>query len=77
MAKDDEKKELWVDWTHDALGVYAKPDDIDDPDELIDDMADFASEYADAMLEEYDGRFSGGSGRRRRKKKPDDDDDDR
>jgi hypothetical protein len=80
---DQDKKELWVAWTHDALSVYEEPDDLKDSDELLDDMVDSACSYADAMLQEYEERFSGGTARkRRRKKKPkpdvdlDDDDDD-
>lgn len=68
-AKDEEKKELWVDWTHDALGTYTAPDNIDDTDELVDDMVDTAASYADAMLEEYEERFSGGTARRRKSSK--------
>lgn len=74
MAKDD-KKELWVGWTHDALGNYVMPDDIDDVDELVDDMVEASTKYADSMLDEYENRFGdGGVGRRGRKKKPVEDD---
>jgi hypothetical protein len=87
MAEDKIKQELWVAWTHDALGAYTEPEDIENGEDLVDDMADAACGYADAMLEEYTRRFSGGatngtSRRRRSKKKkkpeldPDDDDDD-
>jgi hypothetical protein len=82
MAEDKIKQELWVAWTHDALSVYEEPDDLKDSDELLDDMVDSACSYADAMLEEYEQRFSGGTARKRRRKKkkpeldPDDDDDD-
>ena len=76
MAAKEEEKELWVAWTHDAISVYDEPDDLDG-DEVVDDMVDAATDYADAMLEEYKERFSGGTARRRRKKraKPDPDDD--
>jgi hypothetical protein len=80
-AKDEDKKELWVGWTHDAISVYEEPDDLDE-DDLLDDMVDSACSYADAMLAEYEERFSGGTARRRRRKKkskldedPDDDPD--
>jgi hypothetical protein len=76
MAVSQEEKELWVDWARDALGAYTEPDDIKDGDELLNDMVDSVTAYADAMLEEYKERFSGGTARRRRKKKPDPDDDD-
>jgi hypothetical protein len=75
MATTD-KKQLWVDWTHDALNGYSKPDDVEDSDELADDMVDVAVKYADAMLEELEERFSGGTPRRRRSKKAKDDDED-
>lgn len=75
MAQDD-KKTLWVGWTHDAMSRYVMPDDIDDVDDLVDDMASAATKYADVMLEEFEGRFSGGAGRSRKKKPVDDDDDD-
>lgn len=73
MAKDD-KKGLWVAWTHDAMLRYTVPDDVKDDGDLTDSMADVATEYADAMLEEYENRFEGGA-KRRRKKDPDPDDD--
>jgi hypothetical protein len=77
MAEQDKiRKELWVAWTHSAISRYTAPDSIDDSHELVDDMADVASDYADAMLEEYEKRFSGGKGRSRRKKPQDDDEDD-
>ena len=75
MAEDD-KKELWVAWTHDALARYSAPDDVDDVDELVDDMAETAAKYADVMLEEYEERFRGGTARQRRKKKVDPEEDD-
>jgi hypothetical protein len=70
---DQDKKELWVGWTHDAISRYVAPDDIDDVDELVDDMAETAVRYADAMVEEFENRFGGGA-RRSRKKKNDDPD---
>ena len=74
MAKD-EKKELWVGWTRDVLGNYVMPDDIDDVDELVDDMVEASTKYADSMLDEFENRFEGSSGGRRgRKKKPVEDD---
>ena len=45
MAID--KKDLWVGWTRDAMSRYAIPDEIDDVDEQIDDMAEVACGYAD------------------------------
>ncbi len=68
MPKHDE---LWVNWTHDAMKRYVMPEDIDNADELSDDMADIATKFADAMLEEYTDRFAAGGGaeRRRRSKK--------
>lgn len=75
-AKDEKKKELWVGWTHDAMLRYTVPDDVKDDEDLINSMADVATEYADAMLEEYENRFEGGDKRRRKKAEPDDDDDD-
>ena len=77
MAAVD-KKELWVGWTRDAMNRYAMPEEVGDSDELVDDMAEIATKYADQMLDEYEDRF-GGSGGRQRKRKPaknDDDDDD-
>lgn len=81
-AKDEKTKEMWVGWTRDAISVYDEPDDIKDVDDLTDDMVDFTSAYADAMLEEFAHRFESGGARKRRGKRksrrvdPDDDDDD-
>jgi hypothetical protein len=73
---DQEKKSLWITWAHDALSRYELPDKVDDADEFVEDMVDVVTKYADAMLEEFDERFSGGARRRRKKDKDDDDDDD-
>ena len=71
-SKDEDKKALWVGWTHDAMLRYTAPEeDIDDDEDLIDSMVDVAIGYADAMLEEYENRFEGGGKRRRKKTKPD------
>lgn len=70
MASLD-KKELWVDWTRDALDKYETPDQIDNADDLADDMADLATKYADSMLDEYEARFESRNGDRRRKRKVD------
>jgi hypothetical protein len=75
MATPD-KKQLWVDWTHDAMNGYSRPDGLEDIEEIVDDMAAVAVDYADAMLEEFEERFSGGTPRRRRSKKAKDDDED-
>lgn len=71
MAAPD-KKQMWIDWTHDALAGYEQADDVEDIDGVVDDMSELASRYADAMLEEYEERFNEGAPRRRRKKKEDD-----
>jgi len=72
---EDSKKDLWVNWTHDAMSRYVMPDDIEDVDELVDDMVTAATKYADAMIEEFEERFSGGKRQRSRKTDPDPDDD--
>lgn len=77
MAEQDEKKQIWVDLARAAIGSYVEPDDIDDQDELVDDMVNVSTKYADAMLKEFEARFNEGKPRKRRKKtEPDDDDDD-
>jgi hypothetical protein len=72
-----DKKELWVQWTHDAVSQYAIPEEVEDSDELIDDMVDVATKYADQMLDEYEARFDGGGGggRGRNRKRTSKDDD--
>jgi hypothetical protein len=68
MARADDKlKELWVGWTRDAINRYVMPDDIEDPEDLIDDMAGVATSYADAMVEEYEHRFAGGAATRKKR----------
>jgi hypothetical protein len=64
-----DKKELWVQWTRDAMTKYVMPDKIEDTDELVDDMAEVTVSYADQMLDEYEERFGGG-GRTKRRRKP-------
>lgn len=76
MASNTEKmKELWVGWTRDAMSRYVMPEEVEDTDELVDDMAAVASTYADQMLDEYENRFGGNSGRKRQRKTPKNDDD--
>ena len=75
MATVD-KKELWVGWTHDAMSRYVMPEEVEDSDELVDDMAEVATTYADQMLDEYENRFGGSAGRQRKRKPAKDDDDD-
>jgi hypothetical protein len=65
MAVD--KKDLWVQWTRDAMTKYVMPDKVDDADELVDDMADVTVKYADQMLDEFEERFDTGSTRHRRR----------
>lgn len=76
-AKDEKTKEMWAGWTRDASANYEEPDDVDD---VIDDMVDFATTYADEMLAEFEHRFADGTARKRksksRRRKPDDDEDD-
>jgi len=79
MATDKkEQKELWVGFAHDAISRYVIPDDIGDSDELVDDMAEVATKYADEMLDQLDERFGGASGSRgsgRRRGKPEEETD--
>jgi len=66
--RNDELKNLWVQWTRDAIARYVPPEDIDDAEELVDDMIEMSSQYAFGMLDEYEAAFgeSGAGSRRRR-----------
>lgn len=74
MAID--KKEMWVQWTRDAVARYVVPDEVEDADELVDDMSDVALKFADEMLDQFEDRVaegyfgseSGESTRRQRRK---------
>lgn len=71
------EEELWISFARDAMANYETADPEDNED-LVDDMVEVASDYADAMLDEYNERFgSKTSGRRRKTKraKADDDED--
>ena len=74
MANPDQK-ELWVGWTHDAMSRYSAPDSIDDNDELVDDMVEVATTYADAMLDAFEDTFNKPAGRKRKKKPVEEDED--
>lgn len=54
MATD--KKELWVGWTRDAAAQYERPQGLEEVDEVLDDMVDVTTGYADMMLEEFEQR---------------------
>jgi len=63
----DRKAELWIGWTRDAARNYAIPEEFENLDDLVDDMADVATAYADEMLDQFEERFdtSSSSGRKR------------
>ncbi len=73
----DNKKELWVEWTHQAMSKYAPPEGKIDDEELVDDMVDVTTKYADSMLDAFEERFEGAERTaprpRRRKEKPEED----
>ena len=58
-------RQLWVGWTRDALSLYDAPEDADDED-LVDDAVAFASDYASAMLDEFEEVFGPVEGRTER-----------
>lgn len=69
MADKIDKAQLWADWTR---SNFTLPDDLsddDDAEEAVNEMAAFACDYADAMLDEYEERFGGGKKTRRRRKR--------
>jgi hypothetical protein len=53
MPATIDKKELWVQWTHDAITKYIPPDGKIDTEELVEDMVEVTTGYADSMLEEF------------------------
>ncbi len=67
---EKEAKELWVQFALGAVANYTVPESIDDADEQVDDMAEIASKFADAMMDEYEERFAGGPRRGRKIKRP-------
>lgn len=73
MAADNNEAELWVGWTRDAMKSFdvgeLDPEDDEAIDALVDDMADIATQYADAMMDEYTERFGSSGGRKKRRKK--------
>lgn len=62
------KAEMWVQWTRDAVARYVVPEEVEDADELVDDMAEVTTKYADTMLDEFEERFAGGTSEPRRPK---------
>lgn len=76
-----DQKQLWIDWTHDALVGYQRDEQEEgDEEDIAEEMVSIATKYADFMLEEFEERFSSSGGRPRKKKRKkkivDDDDDD-
>ena len=69
---EKEKQALWIEFAKVAVQNYETPEDIDNLEDLVNDIADFSASVADAMVEEADERFggerrrSGRSSRRRR-----------
>lgn len=70
-ATSNEKKDLWVQWTKTAMSRFAMPDEIEDPEELVNEMVAVAADFADAMLDEYEERFDGKTSKTSRRKKDD------
>lgn len=62
---EKEERALWVECAKAAIQSYEIPEDVDNLDDLVDDVADTASLIADAMVEEYEKRY-GDSGERER-----------
>jgi hypothetical protein len=63
------KAEMWVQWTRDAVSRYVVPEEVEDADELVDDMSEVATKFADTMLDEFEERFAGGTSTKTRKRK--------
>jgi hypothetical protein len=63
------KAEMWVQWTRDATARYQVPEEVEDADDLVDDMSDVATKFADTMLDEFEERFAGGTSTKTRKRK--------
>ncbi len=78
----DKLKEMWVEWTHDAMNGYERPEDgIEHTDDAADDMVEVTTKYADSMLDEYEKRFAtratrGGKRRKRGEDEDEEEDDD-
>ena len=69
---DNKEAELWAGWTRDAMRSFdiELGEDEDAVDTAVDDMIDISTQYADAMLDEYEERFQSSSrGKKRRKKR--------
>jgi hypothetical protein len=67
MATDKKDlKDLWVQWTHDAISKYVPPEKVESSEELVDDMIEVVSEFASGMLDAYEETFGDEEGGRRR-----------
>lgn len=49
-------KQMWAEWSRDAMSQYDPPEDIADED-LVDDMVAFTTDYASAMLDAFEDVF--------------------
>jgi hypothetical protein len=70
MATDDKDKELWVRFALAAQSRYVPPDEFDSADELVDDMIEVATQYADGMMDALAERYDGSVKHRRRSARP-------
>ena len=55
------KRELWIQFALAGTARYVVPDEVEDADELVDDMTDVATKYADEMLDQFEQRDQDGS----------------
>jgi hypothetical protein len=65
----NEKKDLWVQWACDAVSQFSMPEVDNDSNDIVNDMVDIATSYADLMLEEFENRFGGGTAKSKRSKR--------
>jgi len=67
MTKEEQQN--WIGFAKAAARSYQPHDDIETLEELVEDMADVSSSYADLMMDECASRFDGKSTKRRSRSK--------
>lgn len=57
MANDKDQGEMWLELVLGALSKYVPPEKVDSPEELVDDMVEVTTEYANGVLDVYEEQF--------------------
>jgi hypothetical protein len=63
MADKMDPRELWVQWTHDAVKNFEPSDEAETMEDVVEEMIDMSADYASGMLDAFEEVFGPIEGR--------------